>query len=97
MDIEILNALQGRKLKAWEQLLQKTDLVPEEMPEQIVLLWEDDDLTATGSRQGNILKYLAVDPDHQGEGLLATLLTALRQEAFQQGHRHLFLYTKPAN
>lgn len=97
MDIEILTTLQGRKLKAWEQLLQKTDLVPEEIPEQIVLLWEDDDLAATGSRQGNILKYLAVDPAHQGEGLLATLLTALRQEAFHQGHRHLFLYTKPAN
>ena len=97
MDIEILTTLQGRKLKAWEQLLQKTDLVPEEIPEQIVLLWEDDDLAATGSRQGNILKYLAVDPAHQGEGLLATLLTALRQEAFHRGHRHLFLYTKPAN
>ena len=97
MDIEILTSLRGRKLKAWEQLLGKTGLVPEEMPEQIVLLWESDDLAATGSRQGNILKYLAVDPAHQGEGLLATLLTALRQEAFQKGHQHLFLYTKPSN
>ena len=97
MDIEILTTLRSRKLKAWEQLLQATGLVPEEMPEQIVLLWEGDDLAATGSRQGNILKYLAVDPAHQGEGLLATLLTALRQEAFALGYRHLFLYTKPAN
>ena len=97
MDIEILTTLRGRKLKVWELLLQKTGLVPEEMPEQIVLLWEGDDLAATGSRQGNILKYLAVDPAHQGEGLLATLLTALRQEAFRLGYRHLFLYTKPAN
>ena len=97
MDIEILTALRGRKQNAWEQLLQKTGLVPEEMPEQTVLLWEGDDLAATGSRQGNILKYLAVDPNHQGEGLLATLITALRQEAFRQGYRHLFLYTKPAN
>lgn len=97
MDIEILTSLRGRKLTAWEHLLENTGLVPEEMPEQIVLLWEGDDLAATGSRQGNILKYLAVDPAHQGEGLLATLLTALRQEAFQKGHRHLFLYTKPSN
>ena len=67
------------------------------MPEQIVLLWEDENLAATGSRQGNILKYLAVDPAHQGEGLLATLITALRQEAFWKGYRHLFLYTKPSN
>ena len=97
MDIEVLSVLRGRKQKAWEQLLQKTGLTPEELPEQTALLWEGDDLAATGSRQGNILKYLAVDPAHQGEGLLASLLTALRQEAFQQGHRHLFLYTKPAN
>ena len=97
MDTEILTSLRGRKLAAWEQLLQKTGLVPEDKPEQIVLLWEGDDLAATGSRQGNILKYLAVSPDHQGEGLLATLITALRQEAFAQGYRHLFLYTKPAN
>ena len=97
MDIEVLYSLRGRKRTAWEQLLAKTGLVPEEMPEEFVLLWEGDDLAATGSRQGNILKYLAVDPAHQGEGLLATLLTALRQEAFAQGYRHLFLYTKPAN
>lgn len=97
MDTEILTTLRGRKLIAWEQLLGKTGLVPEETPEQTVLLWEDEKLAATGSRQGNILKYLAVDPAHQGEGLLASLLTALRQEAFRQGYRHLFLYTKPAN
>lgn len=97
MDAEILFSLRGRKRAAWEQLLDKTGLVPEEMPEQIVLLWEGDELAATGSRQGNILKYLAVDPAHQGEGLLASLITALRQEAFSQGYRHLFLYTKPAN
>ena len=97
MDMEILTTLRGRKQTAWEQLLQKTGLVPEEMPEQTVLLWEGDGLAATGSRQGNILKYLAIDPAHQGEGLLASLLTALRQEAFAQGYRHLFLYPKPAN
>lgn len=97
MDTEVLTTLRGRKLDNWKQLLQKTGLVPEGIPEQTVLLWENDALVATGSRQGNILKYLAVDPAHQGEGLLASLLTALRQEAFRQGHRHLFLYTKPEN
>ena len=37
MDTEILYTLRGRKKTAWEQLLQKTGLVPEEMPEQTVL------------------------------------------------------------
>ena len=97
MDTELLCSLRGRKRTAWEQLLEKTGLVPEEMPEQTALLWDGEELAATGSRQGNILKYLAVDPAHQGEGLLATLITALRREAFAQSYRHLFLYTKPAN
>ena len=28
---------------------------------------------------------------------MRSLLTQLRQEAFRQGHKHLFLYTKPQN
>jgi len=97
VDIELLTVLCGKKRHSWEHLLQKAGLVPEEQPEQTALLWDGGTLIAAGSRQGNILKYLVVDSEHQGEGLLATLLTALRQEAFRQGHSHLFLYTKPQN
>ena len=97
MDIELVTILKGKKLHSWEQLLRKTGLAPEEQPEQTVLLWDGESLAATGSRQGNLLKYLAIDPVYQGEGLLSTLLTTLRQQAFSQGHSHLFLYTKPEN
>ena len=81
----------------WEQLLKKTGLQPEAAPEFTVLVWDDGQLIATGSRDGNLLKYLAVDPMRQGEDLTATVLTQLRQDAFAAGHRHLFLYTKPKN
>lgn len=97
MDIEILTLLRGKKRQRWELLLQNAGLTPEEQPEQAVLLWDEDTLAATGSRQGNLLKYLAVDPAYRGEGLLATILTALRQEAFRAGFDRLFLYTKPEN
>ena len=75
----------------------RTGLEPDENREQTVLVWDNDTLIATGSRQENLLKCIAVDPTRQGEGLLATVLTALRQEAFRNGYRHLFLYTKPQN
>ncbi|MBQ8797522.1 MAG: [Oscillospiraceae bacterium] len=78
-------------------MLRSSGLTPEEQPAQTVLLWDDDTLAAAGSRQCNLLKYLATDPRYQGQGLLAKTLTALRQEAFREGHRHLFLYTKPQN
>ena len=97
MDIEISQRPTGRKLKLWEELLKKAQLQPDEALEQTVLVWDEDELIATGSRQGNVLKCIAVDPFRQGEGLTATVLTALRQEAFSAGHRHLFLYTKPKN
>lgn len=97
MDIELTSALQGAKCSAWEALLKRTGLEPDDRWECTALIWEDDELIATGSRQGNLLKCIAVDDLHQGEGLTATLLTQLRQDAFSAGHSHLFLYTKPKN
>jgi [citrate (pro-3S)-lyase] ligase len=97
VDTELLSVLRGKKRLLWEQLLRTSGLTPEEDPQQTVLVWDRDTLAATGSRQGNLLKYLATDPGYQGQGLLATVLTVLRQEAFQEGHKHLFLYTKPQN
>ncbi len=56
-----------------------------------------DEIVAAGSLQGDVIKCVAVDPALQGEGLTASLLTALRREALSRGVRRLFLYTKPAN
>lgn len=97
MDLELLPKLHSKKRTQWEQFLRRMDLEPDMAVETTVLVWEDGDLIAAGSRQGNVLKCIAVDPAHQGEGLTATLLTQLRQDAFQHGIRRLFLYTKPQN
>ena len=97
MYMELVTGLQGKKEKQWQKLLRQEGLVPESMPETTALLWEDDALVATGSRQGNLLKYIAVDTAYQGQDLTATVLTNLRQDAFRAGYDHLFLYTKPEN
>ena len=97
MDIEIRSKLQGSKLHTWQRFLDKVGLTPDPDLEQTALFWDGDILVATGSRNANLLKCIAVDPSRQGEGLLAGILTALRREAFRDGHRHLFLYTKPEN
>lgn len=62
-----------------------------------VCVMEQERILATGSLDGKVCKCIAVSPAHQGEGLSATVLTALRKEAFDRGLRHLFLYTKPKN
>ena len=97
MDIELVYALRGKKLTAWQTLLKQAGLTPDMDWETTVLIWDEGDLVAAASRMGNLLKCIAVDDSHQGEGLTATLLTQLRQDAFQAGHSHLFLYTKPKN
>ena len=97
MDIELIQNLQGRKKEIWESFLRKMDLAADETVESTCLVWEEGELIATGSRQENILKCIAVDPMHQGEDLTASVLTTLRQDAFAADHKHLFLYTKPKN
>lgn len=97
MDIELSGPLQGQKRRLWQSFLAKAGLEADEGLERTCLIWEDDEIIATGSRQDNLLKCIAVDDMHQGEGLTGTLLTQLRQDAFQSGHSHLFLYTKPKN
>ena len=97
MDIALHCPLQGSKVNIWSDFLAKAGLTADSDAEQTVLIWDEEQLVATGSRTGNLLQYIAVDPARQGEGLLAKVLTALRQEAFREGYRHLFLYTKSAN
>ena len=89
--------LRGSRRTVWCDFLSAVGLEADENLEQTVLVWDEEELIATGSRQGNLLKCIAVSPSRQGEGLLATVLSALRQDAFRAGHRQLFLYTKPKN
>lgn len=97
MNIELLCRPQGMKRKIWTDFLTRAGLTADEAVTQTVLVWDDDTLIATGSREEHILKCIAVDEAHRGEDLTATVLSTLRQEAFREGHRHLFLYTKPSN
>lgn len=97
MELQLTARLRGNTKAQWEALLARTGLEPDTQWDQTVLLWEGDTLAATGSRMGNLLKCVAVDPEHRGEDLTARVLGTLRAEAFREGYRHLFLYTKPEN
>ena len=89
--------LTGGKKRQWEQFLARAALKPDPDTDQTVTVWDEGEIIACGSRKGNLLKCIAVDPARQGEGLTASVLTELKQEAFREGHQQLFLYTKPRN
>ena len=97
MNIETVSKLRGETLNRWIALMKAAGLDHNTRTERTVLVWDGDELIASGGRDGGILKMLAVSPTRQGEDLLSTVLTELKKDAFEEGHTHLFLYTKPSN
>lgn len=59
-----------------------------------VQLWQEDMLVASGSLDGNVLKYIACSEAHRGEGLIARVVSLLIGEAARRGRTHLFLFTR---
>lgn len=59
------------------------------------VLDDDGDIIATGSCFASSLRCLAVAKEHQGEGLLNTVVSHLIEVQASRGNFHLFLYTKP--
>lgn len=66
----------------WQQLLSKAGLRPEQGLDESWGLFESDKLIATGSRQGNILKCLAVDPEYQGGKAFDLIIAQLLQSVW---------------
>jgi [citrate (pro-3S)-lyase] ligase len=52
-------------------------------------------LSATASLYGNVIRMVAVNPDHQESGLSAVALSGILETARVSGISHLFVYTKP--
>ncbi len=64
----------------------------------LVCLYDADGrIMATGSLCANVLKYIAVADEAQGEGACATVVSELVSQAYRQGLKKLFLFTKPSN
>lgn len=97
MNVEITSRLSGGRLTMWRELIDKAGLIAGECAERTVLVFDGEELIASGARDGCVLKYMAVKDSHRGEDLTSVVLTELRRDAFADGHSHLFLYTKPEN
>lgn len=94
---EIYSELNKKQREDFEELIESVGLRADEPTERTALIYEGDTLIATASRLGGVLKLFAISPAHQGEDLTASLISALRRDALEAGHNHLFVYTKPKN
>ncbi|MBK9516304.1 MAG: citrate lyase ligase [Anaeromyxobacter sp.] len=67
----------------------------EEPLDDLMGAFEDGALVATGARTGDVLKLIALDPAHQGAGLLGEVVGALVTRGLAAGHQGLFVFTRP--
>ncbi len=90
--------LTGNKLKNLKEFLNIKQLSYEDDIDFTVNLCDNkNNIAATGSLEGNVLKCIAVSDLYQGEGLSAKIVTILISQAVNNGHSHLFLFTKCDN
>jgi [citrate (pro-3S)-lyase] ligase len=87
----------GRALEGLRSFLAAAGIGFDEGVTYTVSLVEGDEICASGSLDGSVLKCIAVSADRGGEGLAAVILTELINEAGRRGHHHLFIFTKPGN
>lgn len=63
--------------------------------EYTAALYRYDELVATASFAGKVIRNVAVSPTFQGEGLLARLISHLLRVLAGMGRYHYFVFTKP--
>ena len=79
-------------------LLERVDITLDEHLDYTCAIFDEDGAPiATGSAFGPTLRCFAVDPAHQGEGLLNEIITHLMENRMERGFFHLFVYTKPGS
>jgi [citrate (pro-3S)-lyase] ligase len=95
MEMRYGSPFRGDELEQMKQFLREQGLRYESVPEFSVCAVEDARIAASGSLDGNVLKYIAVSQARQQDGLAARILSELISAAARKGRHHLFIFTKP--
>ena len=96
MSVSQVYASDKRTMAKIKALLERVDITLDEHLDYTCAVFDDEGAPiATGSAFGPTLRCFAVDPAHQGEGLLNEVITHLMENRQERGFFHLFVYTKP--
>ncbi len=77
------------------ELIESEGLRFEADVDDVVGLYDENCLVATGARAGYVLKMLAIAPSQQGGEALGELITLLMQRGMAAGHETFFVFTRP--
>ncbi len=94
---QIYTPARGAALGEMQRLLRDASLRLEAPPRETIILYDEERAVATASRDGDVLRYIAVDACAEGEGACALMVSALTASALKDGITELMLLTKPAN
>lgn len=88
---------QSFTFKEIERFLQGNDLSMDFGVTDFIEVRLNDEIVACGGIDGNIIKCVAIDPLHRGDGISLALMSQLLNILSAKGIHELFLFTKPEN
>lgn len=98
VDYSIVNLSKTKQdLPAIIQLLKQSDLDLDEHINVFMVAKVGQQIIACAGIDNDIIKCVAIHPDYRGNSINLVLLEYVIKYANEQGHFHLFLYTKPEN
>ena len=95
LEERIVDLRNSSEVKAITDFLAGFDLGFDTDVEYTVAFYSRDELVATGSFAGKVIRNVAVSAKLQGEGLLAKVASHLMQAMTARGRNHYFVFTKP--
>lgn len=95
-NIDAINLKSNRDKDQVNEFLKRFDLKYEEA-DYTVVIKDNEEIIATCSKKGNILKCFAIDEKYQGLGLTNSLVSKMNEKLFSEGKYHSFIFTKPQN
>lgn len=79
------------------KLYLKTNNVDYDLPDKTFVIRDKGQIIATGSADGNILKYFFSKDEYQGQGLMGIIYNSLLNHLLESGHNSFFVFTTPCN
>lgn len=95
IQVEKVNLNSETERKEVDDFLRGYDLILDKDVDYTLVMRENNVIKATCSKARNVLKCFAVSDEWRGEGVTATLISALVDILFEQGIYHCFIFTKP--
>jgi [citrate (pro-3S)-lyase] ligase len=98
LDISIVDPVrQPDERQEIERFLDTCGLDDEQGVEVFVVFRHGRQIVACAGLEQNIVKCVATDPLYRGESISLKVVSEVIHLAYDRGHTHLFLYTRPAN